>query len=79
MGLPKYELPPPDPRLAALTEQTKQQDILAIQDNIKIDTASIMARYGNLLTMAQGTAPPSAPQPGPVGNSRSYERGGVYG
>jgi len=42
-------------------EQTKQQDILAIQDGLKIDTASIMARYGSLLTVAQGQQAPTAP------------------
>ena len=61
MGLPSYEVPKPDPRYDQLMEQTKQQDILAIQDGLKIDTASIMARYGSLLTVAQGQQAPTAP------------------
>lgn len=63
--MPSYDLPKPDPRYDQLMERTRQQDILSIQDGLKIDTASIMARYGSLLSVAQGNAgaPPAATSP----------------
>lgn len=66
MGIPEYELPKPDPRYDALMEKTKQDDIAALQDGLKLDTASIMARYGNLLSMSQGGVTSAAPVPAPA-------------
>lgn len=62
---PQYVAPPPDPQAEALKQQTQNDQVAAIQDTIKIDTASLMARYGTRLAMAQssgataGTVTPS--------------------
>lgn len=62
---PQYVAPPPDPQAEALKAQTQKDQIAAIQDTVKIDTASLMARYGTRLAMAQsngasaGTVTPS--------------------
>lgn len=70
MDAPKYNQPGLDPAYGQLSEQTRQQDIAAIQGRIRDDTASltsrygaltqsdsasVMARYGAMLSLAGGT------------------------
>lgn len=62
MKAPTYDQPPLDPAFMALQGQAKEQDIGAIQDRIRGDTASLLARYGSRLAQASGSAAPiSAP------------------
>ena len=49
---PVYQQPQLDPAFARLMQQTQEQDVSAIQEQLKGNTASLMARYGTLLTMA---------------------------
>jgi hypothetical protein len=44
----------PDPILEQQKQQAQVQDIQAIQQNVKDDSASLMARYGALVGYAQG-------------------------
>lgn len=65
MDAPQYQAPAPDPGLAILQQQSQQQDIKAIQDNVRQDTASLLARYGANLAFAgamgsAGMAPAAA-------------------
>ena len=53
MGAPKYQQPQIDPMLAPLMAQGQQQDVEAIQQQLRGDTASLLARYGAQLTAAQ--------------------------
>lgn len=57
MGAPRYEQPQLDPMLAPLMAQGQQQDIAAMQQNLRGDTSSILARYGAQLVSAQGPMP----------------------
>lgn len=52
MDAPEYKQPPLDPSLALLMQQTQQQDINAVQSGLRGDTASLMARYGSRLALA---------------------------
>lgn len=49
---PKYEQSPLDPRATALADQAKVDEGTALQAQLRGDSASLMARYGTLLTMA---------------------------
>lgn len=64
---PKYQQPPTDPTITALAAKAQADDITAMQTTAGIDTASIMARYGTRLAMANQTSPGAAlavvPQP----------------
>lgn len=48
MDAPEYKQPPLDPTLAALMQQTQQDDVSAIQSRIAGQTNSLTARYGQL-------------------------------
>lgn len=60
MDAPKYQAPPPDPTLTALSTSAQASDARALQDTAQIDSASLMARYGTRLAMA-GTSPQGSP------------------
>lgn len=49
---PVYQPPPPDPALAQQAAQADQDRTMALEDKLKGDTASIMARYGALAALA---------------------------
>lgn len=46
----------PDPMLQQQQEQAKQDKILAIQDQLKGDSASLMARFGGMMGMTGGSS-----------------------
>jgi len=69
MGAPKYNQPQIDPMLAPLMAQGQQQDIEAIQQQLRGDTASLLARYGAQLTAAQS---PGAPGTAPLTATPTY-------
>lgn len=50
---PQYVQPPPDQQQIALQQQTQNDQIEAIKTTAQMDTASLMARYGTRLAMAQ--------------------------
>jgi hypothetical protein len=52
MEAPKYESPPPDPTVTALSERAKADDIAATQRTAQFDTATLMARYGTQLALS---------------------------
>jgi hypothetical protein len=52
---PEYQAPPPDPMLAQQEAQAKVDQTNALQGKLQGDTASIMARYGALLSMQGST------------------------
>lgn len=62
MEAPKYEAPPPDPTVVALNERAKNDQLSALQNSARMDTAALMARYGTTLALAGSVAPSSAPQ-----------------
>jgi hypothetical protein len=64
MGAPEYSQPSIDPMLSPLMAQGQQQDIAAMQENLRGDTASLLARYGAQLVSAQNPVPLAA---GPLG------------
>lgn len=64
MDAPKYQQPAPDLAFAELQQQGQQQDIAAIQDKTKVDTASILARYGANLALAGTAGTGGAPMSG---------------
>lgn len=49
---PQYQPPPEDPQYLALKQQADQDQINATQNQVRIDSASLLARYGALVTMA---------------------------
>lgn len=56
--------PPPDPNLAIEAQQSQVADQLAAQDTAKLDTASLMARYGTMLAMSGTPGSPLAARAG---------------
>lgn len=52
MEAPTYQAPPPDPTVEALKKTADQDNIRALQDTAKIDTSSIMARFGTQFAMS---------------------------
>lgn len=52
---PQYQAPPPDPNLKLLEDRAKAQDFEAAQARVQDETASLMARYGSRLAIAQAT------------------------
>lgn len=50
--LPTYTAPPPDPSVAAATEAANLQSITGLQQIAQMDSASILARYGQQMSMA---------------------------
>lgn len=61
MKAPTYDQPPLDPAFMALQGQAKEQDISAIQDRIRGDSASLMARYGTMLAASNSGTPAVTP------------------
>lgn len=51
-AVPVYQPPPPDPQAVALQQQSTNDQTAAIQQNIQLDTSSLMARYGTRLALA---------------------------
>jgi hypothetical protein len=43
---PKYEQPQTDPQIALLQQQTQQQNIAALSDTARMDTARLAMLYG---------------------------------
>lgn len=50
---PEYKPPAPDPQQIALQKQADNDQIAALRVTAQMDTASLMARYGTRLAMAQ--------------------------
>jgi hypothetical protein len=55
MGAPKYQEPAVDPTMLQVMQQAKADDVAALQERARDDTASLLARYGSMLGAA-GTA-----------------------
>lgn len=51
-GLPTFTPPPTDPTVAATTAAANDASIASLQNIAQLDTASILARYGRQLSMA---------------------------
>lgn len=61
MDAPKYEAPPPDPAVTALNDRAKADQLSALQNSARMDTATLMARYGTTLALGgTGIAPVSS-------------------
>lgn len=54
--LPVFTPPPTDPSIAAATAQANQQSIASLQGIAQMDSASILARYGQQMSMANANA-----------------------
>lgn len=52
MDAPQYQQAPLDPSFLLLQQQSQQQDVDAITERTRGDTASILARYGAMSAMA---------------------------
>lgn len=66
--VPQYVQPAPDPGIAALTEQNKQQQQAAIQDQVSASSARMMTMYGTRMAMSGVLAgSPLVPQQAPGG------------
>ena len=50
--LPVYTQPPTDPMVATATAQADQMSISSLQQIAQMDSASILARYGQHMSMA---------------------------
>lgn len=60
--VPQYQQPADDEQTIALKEQAKRDQAAAGMERAQIDTASLLARYGNRLTLAASNgAGPAAP------------------
>lgn len=46
MDAPTYQAPPVDPAIAELQKQTQQQNIAALGDTARMDTARLAMLYG---------------------------------
>lgn len=57
---PVFVMPPPDPGLAVLEQQTQEQNIKAQQTQSTLDTAHLMQRYGVISALSGSTSPLSA-------------------
>jgi hypothetical protein len=74
---PQYQQPPLDPQFLALQQQAQNDQIAATQQTVQMDSASLMARYGTRLALANAaggggaTATPASPLiPAAVGAGR---------
>lgn len=54
--LPVFTPPPADPAVANATAQANQQSINSLQQIAQMDSASILARYGQQMSMANAQA-----------------------
>lgn len=64
MGQPKtpqYQPPADDPATQALKQQAQQDQTDAVQEQLQIDSASLLARYGSRLTIAAAGGASSGP------------------
>jgi hypothetical protein len=53
MKIPAPTMPQTDPMLQQQADQAKQDNLLALQDRVKGDSASLMARFGALAALTQ--------------------------
>lgn len=51
------ELPPLDPLTSQMKQQAQADNVRAIQAKLQGDTASLLARYGSRLAMANAATP----------------------
>lgn len=70
MQAPKYQAPPTDPTVAALSSTAQADDIAATQRTAQIDTSSLMARYGTRLAMGGAVSSPLVAAPTTYGAMR---------
>jgi hypothetical protein len=54
--VPTYTPPPTDPSIAAVDAQAQQASVAALQSQAQMDSASLLARYGTQLSMANAQA-----------------------
>lgn len=54
--LPVFTPPPTDPNVALAADQANQDSINSLQNIARMDSASILARYGTQLSMANAQA-----------------------
>jgi hypothetical protein len=50
--LPTYTPPPVDPNVAAVDAQAQAASVASLQTQAQMDSASLLARYGQQLSMA---------------------------
>lgn len=51
-GLPVYQKPNVDPLMNAMMQSAENAEIAALRDRAKMDTASLLARYGTRMAFA---------------------------
>lgn len=54
---PQYQPPPEDPQTVALRQRALADQTMAAQETARIDSASLLARYGTLVSVANAGAP----------------------
>lgn len=54
--IPVFTPPPDDPSVAAATQQANAASIASLQQTAQMDSASILARYGAQMSMANAQA-----------------------
>lgn len=54
--VPQFTAPAPDPNLDVINQRAQNQSIADIQTQEKIDSASLLARYGTRLSLANTAA-----------------------
>ena len=57
---PQYQPPPEDPQYTALKQRAQQDQITASQNQVRIDSASLLARYGAMVTQANAAGASAA-------------------
>lgn len=55
--VPQYQPPSEDPQTTALKAKAEQDQIAATRETTRIDSASLLARYGTLVSVANAQAP----------------------
>lgn len=58
---PQYVQPPLDPSFMQAQQRSQQADVAAIQDRLKGDTASLLARFGQQPQVAAAAGAPTPP------------------
>lgn len=72
---PQYVQPPDDPAYLALKQKAQDDQAAATSDTVRMDSASLLARYGTLVSLANAGSPAA---PGsPVMPSRSVATGAL--
>lgn len=54
--IPVYTPPPVDPAVAQIDAQAQQQSLASLQTQAQMDSASLLARYGTQLSLANQQA-----------------------